>query len=199
MKTIGIYLYNNVEVLDFAGPFEVFSTAQRLCAMGFSDPNKKLFKVVTIAEKERMVTARGGLQVRPMHSIEYHPSLDVLVVPGGVIDVEIEKENVIQWIQTVSERAEITASVCTGSFLLARAGLLAGRSVTTHWEDIAELRRQYTDIEVRENTRWIDEGHIVSSAGISAGIDMCLHLVGRLVSVEHAANTARQMEYEWKQ
>lgn len=199
MKTVGIYLYNNVEVLDFAGPFEVFSTAQRLCALGGSDPTDQLFKVVTIAEKERNIFARGGLQIRPDCSIEYHPHLDVLVVPGGVVDGELKKDHVVSWIDATSERAEITASVCTGAFLLAEAGLLTGKRVTTHWQDIEELRRKYADIDVEENVKWVDEEYIVTSAGISAGIDMSLHLVSRLVSGDHAVRTARQMDYDWQQ
>ena len=198
MRTIGIYLYNNVEVLDFAGPFEVFSIAQRLCAMGVSDPTNQLFKIVTIAEKEKTITSRGGLQVRPMHSIEYHPHLDVLIVPGGVVTAEMNKQQVLSWLSSTAERADITASVCTGAFLLAQAGLLNGMEVTTHWEDIGELRQSFPELVVKENVRWIDNGHIVTSAGISAGIDMSLHLVGRLAGKDHAEKTARQMEYGWR-
>ena len=198
MKTIGIYLFDNIEVLDFAGPFEVFSTAQRLHAMGCDNPADRLFEVVTIAEKPAEITARGGLKVLPMHGIEYHPHLDVLLVPGGVVAAEMKKENVLTWIRTTSERVDITASVCTGAFLLAQAGLLNAMEVTTHWEDIEELRLSFPEVVVKENTRWIDNGHIITSAGISAGIDMSLYLVSRLAGKDHAAKTARQMEYDWQ-
>ncbi len=198
MKTVGIFLYDNIEVLDFAGPFEVFSTAQRLYAMKCESPADKLFDIVTIAEKPAHIIARGGLKVLPMHGIDYHPHLDVLVVPGGVVAAEMNKQSVLSWVRSTSERADITASVCTGAFLLGQAGLLDGMEVTTHWEDIEELRRSFPKLVVKENTRWIDNGHIVTSAGISAGIDMSLHLVERLAGKDHAVKTARQMEYDWQ-
>ena len=199
MRTIGIYLYNNIEVLDFAGPFEVFSTAQRMYCLEFHNPTKRLFDIVTIAEKQANVIARGGLKVFPMHGIDYHPHIDVLIVPGGVVAAEMNKQNILSWISSTSERADITASVCTGAFLLAQAGLLLdGMEVTTHWEDIEELRHSFPELIVKENIRWIDNGHIITSAGISAGIDMSLHLVSRLAGKEHAVKTARQMEYDWQ-
>ena len=197
MQTIGIFIFNNIEVLDFAGPFEVLSTAQRLHSIECGDPADRLFEVVTIAEKPAEIIARGGLKVIPAHGIEYHPHLDVLFVPGGVVAAEMNKENVLSWISTTSERADITASVCTGAFLLAQAGLLKGIEVTTHWEDIEELRLSFPELSVKENTRWVDNGHIITSAGVSAGIDMSLHLVNRLAGKEHAVKTARQMEYDW--
>ena len=198
MKTVGIYLYNNVEVLDFAGPFEVFSTAQRLHAVNSGNPSERLFDVVTIAENKREIISRGGLKVTPHHAIEYHPHLDVLIVPGGVVTEEMSKRQVLSWLKSTAERADITASVCTGAFLLAKADLLDGLEVTTHWEDSGELRQSFPGIVVKENVRFIDNGHIVSSAGISAGIDMSLHLVGKLAGREHAVKTARQMEYDWQ-
>ena len=197
MQTIGIFIFNNIEVLDFAGPFEVLSTAQRLHSIKCGDPADRLFEVVTIAEKPAAIIARGGLKVIPTHRIEYHPHLDVLFVPGGVVAAEMNKKNVLSWISTTSERADITASVCTGAFLLAQAGLLDGMEVTTHWEDIEELRLSFPELSVKENTRWVDNGHIITSAGVSAGIDMSLHLVSRLAGKEHAVKTARQMEYDW--
>jgi len=198
MKTIGIYLFDNIEVLDFAGPFEVFSTAQRLQAMSSENPADRLFNVVTIATEKKEVAARGGLQVVPMYSIEYHPHLDVLIIPGGVVAGELAKESTLSWLCSTSVRTDITASICNGVFLLAQAGLLKNIEVTTHWEDIMELRRSFPELSVKENVRWIDEGHIVSSAGISAGIDMSLHLVSRLAGKVHAMKTARQMEYDWQ-
>ncbi|NNK95326.1 MAG: DJ-1/PfpI family protein [Desulfobacterales bacterium] len=197
MKTIGIYLFDNVEVLDFAGPFEVFSTAQRLRAMMNTDPTNRLFNVVTIAEKKEEIVVRGGLQVIPMYSIEYHPNLDVLIIPGGVVEAEINKAQIISWIISTAGRTDIVASVCTGVFLLAKAGLLEGMTVTTHWDDIADFRETFPNINIKEGVRWVDENHILTSAGISAGIDMSLHLVDRLAGREHALKTARQMEYEW--
>ena len=122
----------------------------------------------------------------------------MLIVLGGVVASEVNKHNVLSWVSSTSERADITASVCTGAFLLAQAGLLDGMQVTTHWEDIEELRRSFPKLLVKKDARWIDNGHIITSAGITTGIDMSLHLVSRLAGKEHAVKTARQMEYDWQ-
>lgn len=197
MKTIGVYLFNNVEVLDFAGPFEVFSTAQRIHAIATDDPTQQIFKVVTIAEEEKAIVARGGLMVTPMYGIDYHPQVDMLVVPGGVVSAEMGKGHILSWLKTTSERAVMTASVCTGAFLLAQAGLLDGLKATTHWADIDDFKISFPDVSIVEGVRWVDEGNIVTSAGISAGIDMSLHIVERFAGREHAEKTARQMDYRW--
>jgi len=196
MRNIGIFLYNEVEILDFAGPFEVFSTASRL-ALRMNPVAETPFRVFTIAEQAAIVKARGGLLVAPTSDFNTHPALDLLIVPGGVVTAELEKSAVIDWIARCAEEAEITASVCTGAFLLAKAGLLTGKQATTHWEDIPDLRQIFPDVTVREQARWVDEGSIVTSAGISAGIDMSLHLVARLLGEPLAIATARQMEFDW--
>ena len=195
--TIGIYLYDQVEVLDFAGPFEVFTTASRLRAREDSQA-LPLFQVCTIALKEQQIAARGGLRVLPEFSIHTHPHLDVLIIPGGIVTDELEKEEVISWIARTSNSAELTASVCTGAFLLGQAGLLEGKQATTHWEDLDDLRAMFPGIEVLPQTSWVDNGPIVTSAGISAGIDMSLHLVERLADRDLAVRTAYQMEFDWQ-
>jgi transcriptional regulator GlxA family with amidase domain len=124
--------------------------------------------------------------------------LDVLIIPGGIVSDELKKGELINWIAKCAASAEITASICTGAFLLGKAGLLEGKQATTHWEDIEELGAMFPGVEVRTGTRWVDNGEVVSSAGISAGIDMSLHLVERLVSKELAVSTARQMEFDWQ-
>jgi len=111
--------------------------------------------------------------------------------------LSLRPATIIDWVRTLSRKAEITASVCTGAFILAKAGLLTGLSATTHWEDAAELARDYPDIEVTHGESWVDQGNVVTSAGISAGIDMSLHVVRRLLGQEMAMATARQMEYRW--
>jgi transcriptional regulator GlxA family with amidase domain len=187
---VGIFIFDNVEVLDFAGPYEVFTTATRVA-------KAPLFEVFTIAAGSDPVRARAGLLVCPDHALGAHPAIDLLIVPGGVVTAEMEKPEVIRWIADCYPQTKITASVCTGAFLLAQAGLLAGISATTHWEDIADLRAAFPDLQVLEDRRWVDRGRIVSSAGISAGIDMSLHLVERLASRELALKTARQMDFDW--
>ena len=121
----------------------------------------------------------------------------MLVVVGDVHSEELRKAEVINWIRKTTEKTQITASVCTGAFLLAEAGLLDGLEVTTHWEDISDLHRNYKNLQVREGIRWIEQGKLFTAAGISAGIDMSLELVSRLASAELAERTATQMEYTW--
>ena len=185
----GIYIYNQAEVLDFSGPFEVFSVANRLAKLGWN--------IWLVAEEESLVEARGVFQVKPHYSIQNVPELDVLIVVGGVHSEELRKTEVINWIRKTAEKTQITASVCTGAFLLAEAGLLDGLEVTTHWEDISDLHRNYKNLQVREGIRWIEQGKLFTAAGISAGIDMSLELVSRLASAELAERTATQMEYTW--
>lgn len=194
--SVGIYLFPDVEALDFAGPYEVFTTASRVHKRQHPDA-VELFRVFTVARTMALVRARAGLEVWPNHLITAHPPLDVLIVPGGVVTAELEHPDVIAWIAAQQPGTRITASVCTGAFLLAKAGLLTGKSATTHWEDIADLRAQFPAVSVQENRRWVDQGNIVSSAGIAAGIDMSLHLVARLAGRELALATARQLDVPW--
>ena len=194
---VGIYIYDEVEVLDFAGPFEVFSTASRVFAR--SNPEEpEPFVVGLIAQAQGGVNARAGFRVQPRHTIEDHPPIDILIVPGGVHRGEMEKPEVIAWIGRQHDLVTLTASVCTGAFLLARAGVLSDQEVTTHWEDIAELQRIFPKLRVRDGVRWIEHEQVATSAGISAGIDMSLRLVARFAGQPLAERTARQMDYEWR-
>ena len=196
-RTVGIYLYDGVEVLDFAGPFEVFSTASRL-AQREAPEAPVPFRVATIARSKAPVSARAGLKVLPMHTFRDHPPLALLIVPGGVDAPERGRDDLRDWIARQASRVEIIASVCTGAFLLAGAGVLDGREVTTHWEDVAELAALFPALAVRDTGRWIDDGEVITSAGISAGIDMSLHLVSRLAGRELSIATARQMDFQWR-
>lgn len=193
---VGIYLFDNIEVLDFAGPFEVFSTASRI-KVRMEPDSEDLFNVFTVGETMTAIHARGGLQVVPKYQLSDHPLTNLLIVPGGIVTAELEKAHVVEWIAACSEKTEITASVCTGAFLLAKAGLLDAKRVTTHWEDIEDLRSMFPGLDVKKDVRWVDEGRIVTSAGISAGIGMSLHLVSRVATEDLAVRTARQMEFDW--
>lgn len=188
---IGIFIYPDAEVLDFAGPFEVFSTASRIC-----DPPEP-FSVFLIAKNRAVVSARAGFKVLPDYSIDDHPPLDVLIISGGVHSSAMDNADVNAWIKHQSETVELMATVCTGIFLLANAVPSLSCKVTTHWEDIPELRRMFDRLNVREGVRWVDEGNVISSGGISAGIDMSLHLVSKLHSLSLAEETAHQMEFAW--
>ncbi len=187
---IGIYIYDQAEVLDFSGPFEVFSTAKRL--------GNENWHVFFVSQSSEPVIARGGLRVLPDYSIQSHPKIDVLLVVGGVHTNEMLKPDVLDWIKSVDQHAQVVASVCTGAFLLANAGLLKGLSVTTHWEDIADLKAQFSDLKVADNKRWVQSGKYITSGGISAGIDMSLHLVSQLTTKVSAEKVAHQMEYNWQ-
>ncbi len=194
IRTVGILLFNEVEVLDFAGPFEVFSLAE-------NDISDKHFDVITIAEHQAPISARNGLTVIPDYSFDNHPIIDVLVIPGGygAEKVEINNPIVIDWIISQAKITELTLSVCTGALLLAKAGLLAGKSATTHWMDLDNLA-SYPNIEVIANTRFVDASDettkLVTSAGISAGIHASLYCVKKLLDSQTMQTTARRMEFD---
>ncbi|MBF4691533.1 DJ-1/PfpI family protein [Fusibacter ferrireducens] len=189
---VGILLFNEVEVLDFAGPFEVFSIATHL------NSNEKVFQVSTVGQTGDMILARNGLKVQPHFSFLNAPEFDVLIVPGGygAEEIEIHNDTMIYWIQEREKQVKILASVCTGAFLLAEAGLLNGKKATTHWMDIDRLEKEYPHIQVKRSVKYVDEGHIITSGGISAGINMSFHLVEKLCNIEIARATAKRMAYE---
>lgn len=188
---IGIYIYDNAEVLDFSGPYEVFTTANRVCS-----PSP--FNVFLIAESLNPVKARAGFNVLPHYDISNHPKLDVLIIVGGDHTQEINNVAAINWIAQQGQSVPLITSVCTGAFLLAKADILQTHKATTHWEDIADLRQQFPRLEVLENVRWVQDDNRISSGGISAGIDMSLFIVSELTSIETAEATAKQMEFRWQ-
>ena len=194
IRTVGIFLFDDVEVLDFAGPFEVFAVTviNRFAPYEFAP-----FDVTTVSEHGGMITACNGLKVMTDHSFQTAPDYDILVIPGGMgTRREVHNLNVIKWIQERMEQVELMTSVCTGSFLLAEAGLLDGKSATTHWASINRMRETYPSVAVQENIKFVDAGSIISSAGISAGIHMAFHVVHRLLGQEVAQGTAKDMEYD---
>lgn len=189
---VGIILFHEVEVLDFAGPFEVFSVTDD------KEACDKPFLVYTVAEKMEEIKARNGLKIVPDHDFSDAPDFDILIVPGGYGAEEIEIYNpvMIEWIEKAAKKAYITASVCTGAFLLAKAGLLDGKKATTHWMDLERMKREFPKIKVTEGMKFVDEGNVVTSGGISAGINMSLYLVSRLLGSKIAETTAKRMEYD---
>lgn len=195
-KNIGIYLFPEVEALDFAGPFEVFTTGSRV-SKRLQPQQAEPFRVFSVAESLAPVRARAGLRITPDYQIGSHPHIDVLIVPGGDVTEELLKPEVLRWVAQCGNASELVASVCTGAFILAKAGIVSTGPVTTHWEDQAELAESFPALEVKDGPRWVEQGRVITSAGIAAGIDMCLHLVGRLCSRSLAEATARQMDYPW--
>ncbi|MFN2282095.1 MAG: DJ-1/PfpI family protein [Anaerolineales bacterium] len=196
-RQVAIYLYHNVEVLDFAGPYEVFTTASRVFQRAHPQ-NAVPFAVNLIALQPGSVEARGGFRVLPDYLLSGCQQVDILLVPGGEVSGELEREELLSWIRDLSQSAEIIASVCTGSFILAAAGLLSGLRATTHWEDLDEFEGSFPDVEVVRDQRWVEEGKLMTSAGISAGIDMSLQIVSHLEGRDLADSTARQMDYRWQ-
>ena len=195
---VQILAFDGVEALDFAGPFEVFTTASRVHAR--QHPQTHALFAVTSVARTPVVQARAGLRLLADHLLADAPRADVLVVPGGVVDQPLADSATLDWIATAAHGASRVASVCTGAFLLAASGVLREGPVTTHWEDIADLRAQFPSLQVQDGPRWVanDSGHrLLTSAGISAGIDMSLHLVELLAGRALALATARQMDYAW--
>jgi len=186
--TIGIVLYPGAEELDWAGPWEVFSMA----TASLEDA-----RVVTIAQTMEPVRSFNGLRVLPDCNFENAPPLDVIVVPGGIGSrEEAENPELLGWLAKASESCGWVASVCTGSLLLHAAGIVRGRRITTHWGFIEPLRKRAPDATVLEKVRYVRDGNLVTAAGVSAGIDMSLWLVGQIWDVERARATQRMMEYD---
>jgi len=194
--TVGMLIYDNVEVLDFTGPYEVFSVTRLKEKPEFADPSP--FKILLISEYPRPVTAMGGMKVIPDHTFEDCPELDILVIPGGLGERSEHGNHVIlHFITRRAKGVKTLASVCTGAFFLANAGLLNGRPATTHILSLGRLKESFPDIEVIEDKRFVEDGNIITSAGISAGIDMSFHIVSKHLGDEVARLTAKEMEYPY--
>ena len=185
-RTIGIVLFEDAEELDWAGPWEVLTTAR-----------KDGDRVVTVAEAPGPIRCAKGLRVLADHTFDDCPPLEVILVPGGKGSrVQMKNDAMTSFVAKQAARAEWTTSVCTGSFVLFAAGLLDGKRVTTHWATFDELRSHAPDLEFDRDARWVVAGNVVTAAGVSAGIDMALWLVGQLYDIEHARTVQRSIQYE---
>src|ERR687892_1433821 len=188
--SIGIALFDGAEELDWAGPWEVLS----YWAHRYPEDGVEVFTVAR--DNSRPIECAKGLRVLADHSWQTAPPIDVLVYPGGQgTRAQVGDEEVRAWVRSVHERARLTTSVCTGAFILADAGLLKGRPATTHWDDFDELLEIDGSIEARREDRFVDDGDIITAAGISAGIDMALHLIVRLHSKDRAREIKRRLQY----
>lgn len=194
IRNVGILIFPDVELLDFCGPYEAFTAANY-------GSGEQWFNVFTVAEQAGEIETRAGMRVIPDYHFGDAPPIDVLVVPGGQgTRHEVNNPVLIDWVHAASVAAELSTSVCTGAFLIAKAGLLKhGSSATTHWASIERMRETFPHITVQEGVRFVDDGAVVSSAGVSAGIDMSLHVIARLCGVDVAAASARLMEYDYSQ
>ncbi len=191
-RNVAILIFDGVELLDFCGPYEVFSVAGR-------QRDVPPFHVYTVADRPGSVLTRNGLSVHPHFSLGDAPTPAVLVVPGGYgVRQVMTDEAVLGWVRSRAQAAELVLSVCTGSLLLGRAGLLEDRAATTHHSALSELRAEAPGVVILETERFVDNGDLISSAGIAAGIDAWLYTVARLLGPEEAEEAARHMEYDWK-
>lgn len=190
-RNVGILVFDDMETLDFAGPFEVFSiTGQR--------EGEGMFNVFTISEKEGPVVAVNGLSINPHYRMDTSPEIEILILPGGFgARKVIQQENILQWIKGTAEKATLVLSVCTGSLILAKTGLLEGLKATTHHECIDLLKELAPNTEVYTDKRFIDNGKVLVAAGISAGIDMSLYVIEKLLGRNQAMDTASYMEYPY--
>jgi transcriptional regulator GlxA family with amidase domain len=195
-KRVGILVFPDVEVLDFCGPYEVFSVTRLDETRRREQPSP--FEVHLVAETADPVTATGGLRVIPDTTTAACPPLDILVVPGGWgTRRQIENDRLLDWIVARRKEIELLTAVCTGSMLLGRAGLLDGRRATTHWRSLPWMRESFPAVTVEDALHVVEDGDVVTSAGISAGIDMALRVVTRCYGEAVGRATARHMEYPY--
>lgn len=187
---IGIFVFEGAEELDFAGPYEVLAA----WAQTWPDDDVEVF---TLAREPGVVTCAKGLRVEPQHTWAGAPELDVVVYPGGEGNRRhIGDEAIGEWLHNLQAGGTLMTSVCTGALVYADAGLLDGRPATTHWMFLDLMQSLGKDIEARPDSRFVDDGDVVTSAGVSAGIDMALHLVARLHSIERAKEVRRAIQYD---
>jgi transcriptional regulator GlxA family with amidase domain len=194
IKHVGIVLFNDIEVLDFCGPFEVFSATRLNEEKRRDEPSP--FKVSLVAETLSYVTTTGGMKVIPQYSFENCPQIDILVVPGGWgTRKELNNPVMLEWLRTQAAEVEILTSVCTGSMLLGFAGLIDGLHATTHWRSLDWMRDSFPKVIVEYEQHVVSDGRVFTSAGISAGIDMAIKVVARYYGEDIARATAVHMEY----
>ena len=192
-RKVGIIVFDNAEVLDVMGPYEVFSVAGRI-----TEPSE--FQVVLISDsEEKSVTLRHGLRILTDRNIYEDQEFDLIIVSGGITTNAEQNKKLLEFLVKSKARGTKIASICTGAFILAEAGLLGKNKVTTHWEDQKELQNRFPDLTVIANQRWVESEGIFTSGGISAGMDLSLHLVQVLSDRALALRTAKQMEYNWNQ
>lgn len=191
MRHVAIMVFDDVEVLDFAGPYEVFNVTRELSLM--SEMN-----VFTVAESTAPVRTRGQLSINPNYSFTNMPETNILLIPGGAgCRALLKKPHILDWVREQSEKVELLLSVCTGSLILAKAGLLNGLEVTSHHGNLDDLERLTEGSTIISDKRYVDTGKIIMSGGVSAGIDMSLYVIRKLYGDEILAKTLSEMEYPW--
>ncbi|CAD5952190.1 Isonitrile hydratase [Planktothrix tepida] len=191
-KNIAILMFNDVEILDFAGPYEVFSIASEI-------NEDKPFNVYLVAETLNSLQSHNGLSINPDFTLLDSPVPDVIFIPGGIgTKAAMNQLQILAWIQSKGHYADLIVSVCTGALLLAKVGLLDGLVATTHHLALEQLRALAPQTTIVDNQRYVDNGKIITAAGISAGIDVSLYVIAKLLGDDKALKTAQYMEYDWK-
>lgn len=190
VRNLAIFIFDGVQIIDYTGPFEVLGQAH--------DGEKKIFNIYTVAEKAGSITTNMGMTVVPKFTFADMPKADVLVLPGGDTRAGLANPTVIKWVQDTAANAEFVMSVCNGAFYLGKAGLLDGLSATTFYGLIDPLKELAPKAHVVTDQRFVDNGKIITTAGLSSGIDGALHLIEKIVGRGRAQEVALNLEYNWQ-
>ncbi|MFW7414696.1 DJ-1/PfpI family protein [Demequina sp. SO4-18] len=191
---IGILVYDGFDIVDAGGPYEVFLTASRLAER---DGDAPTFSVELVSPGGHDVVAYGGMTLTALGDADESRDYDVVVIPGTIdVDAALGEEVIGASVRTLADEAELTTSVCTGAFLLAKQGLIDDLPATTHWEDVDALREAGVAGAV-DGMRWVDAGRIITSGGLTSGMHMALHIVSLTLGEPMALRTARQLEMDW--
>lgn len=195
-KVVGIFVFNEIEILDFCGPFEVLSVTRL-------DESKRLetispFDIKLISRTKDVVVTTGGMKILPDFDFDTCPKLDILIIPGGMGTRKLMYEKkVLNFIKTKKKEIELLTSVCTGSLILSNTGLIDGINATTHWKSLSRMEEEFKNVKVCKDKHFVEDGNIITSAGISAGIDMTLYIVKKYFGEDIARATAKHMEYKY--
>lgn len=191
---IGILVYDGFDLIDAGGPYEVFLTASRLAERDGDEPS---FSVELVSPGGHDVVAFGGMTLTALGNADDPRDYDAVLIPGTVdVEAALRDAALGAAVQTLMAKTELTTSVCTGAFLLARQGALASVAATTHWEDVESLRGEAV-AEAVDGVRWVDAGDVITSGGLTSGMHMALHMVARMHDEEMAHRTARQLDMDW--
>ena len=189
-KNVAILVYDDVELLDFAGPSEVFQQAEW--------KDKNAFNVYLVSVDKKEITSQQFVKITAQYSIDDCPMPDILVIPGGNSIAQVNNEKLIAWINKVNQKAEYMLSVCNGVRLLAKTGALDGKTATSHYRAVDNLAKEFPKVEMVKGKRFVDNGRIITTEGVSAGIDGSLYLLGKIFNKDVPAEIAKQMMYNWK-
>lgn len=193
IKNIAVLIYDDIELMDFCGPYDVFSMANKM-------NGKKLFNIYTVAEATGDIETQNGLIVKAKYSVKNCPEADILIIPGGKgARKEMNNPNILKWIKEYSSKAQLILSVCTGALLLASCGLLDGLAAATHHNAVELLKKTAPKAKVMTDQRYVDNGKIVLSAGVASGIDMSLYVLGKLSGEALVLKVKENMEYNWSE